>query len=49
MSQCEAIACLFLAMVTWFLGLSIVLVWLFAADDARMAGTVDLHYLGVDR
>ena len=44
-----ATACLFLAMVTWFLGLSIVLVWLFAADDARMAGTVDLHYLGVDR
>ena len=44
-----ATAGLLLAMATCYLGLSVVLVWLLAADDARMAGPIDLHDLGVDR
>ena len=47
--QCVATAWLFLAMVTCHVGLSVALVWLFAAFDSRMAGTVDLHDPGVDR
>ena len=48
-SQRVVIARLLLAMVTCYLGLSVVLVWLFAADDGTMAGLIDLHDLGVDR
>ena len=48
-SQHVATARLFLAMVACYLSLSVVLVWLFTADDDRMAGPIDLHDPGVDR
>ena len=48
-SQRVATARLFLAMVACYPSLSVVLVWLFTADDDRMAGPIDLHDPGVDR